>query len=64
MNDKIALIIQPPGSHYLFEVRCMDSFGDQRVLASGWELQDVLLAAANSAGHPLVLPISGPNTTL
>lgn len=59
--DKIALIVQPSNT-FAFQVRKMDEFGGQEVVAQAMDLESALREAAQRLNHPLVIPISGPNT--
>lgn len=59
MNAGIALIVSNYGS---FALRVMDEYGGQREIAHSNSLEDCLRDAAINLGHPLVIPISGPNT--
>lgn len=61
--ERIALIVHPNGS---LEVRKQHEGGytQQLAFSGNGDLGGCLLMAAACAGHPLVLPISGPDTQL
>lgn len=60
MNEKIALIVLRDGS---FEVRGSIDGGSSYQVSWSQNIGECLSMAVNSLGHPLVLPLSGPNTT-
>lgn len=60
MGDGIALIVNPDGS---FEVRA-SNYGSQRQVAWAQTLDDCLRMAASNLGHAIVIPISGPDSSL
>jgi hypothetical protein len=55
----IALIIE----NGRFEVQAGDAWG-QHFIARSTDLQECLEQARQVLGHPLVIPISGPNTEI
>lgn len=61
--DKIALVVDPYAFEP-FEVRRIDQFGNQHMVARSQDLAECLRGAANRLGYAIVLPISGPNTSL
>lgn len=58
MSEKLALVIQ----YGYFEVRRIDQWGGQSTVFRSPDLRECLAEASNMLGHPLVIPISGPNT--
>ena len=62
MNTRIALIVSGTSNPW-FKVVTMNEDREQRVLAEGYDLGRALFFASSSLGHPLVIPISGPETS-
>jgi hypothetical protein len=60
MNTRIALVVDP--SSGVFKVVASDEWGNRRTAGEGYELESVLRQSASVLGHPLVVPLSGPET--
>jgi hypothetical protein len=60
MANRIALVVE----NGRFEVRVTDEWGGQIIVGQSSDLQQCLEHAYMRLGHPLVIPISGPNTAL
>lgn len=63
MNKKIALIVTNADNPW-FSVAIQDELGIMSIAASGPDLTMVFHQASCVLGHPLVLPLSGPETSL
>lgn len=63
MSTRIGLIVSNTSNPW-FKVMIDDGNGCQREVASGPDLGRALNYAAVMLGYPLVLPISGPDTSL
>jgi len=62
MNKKLALVVHNSTNPH-FEVKTMDEFGQQSSVSSGDDLGRVLNYAAVMLGHPVIIPLCGPETS-
>lgn len=60
MNERIALVVE----YGDFIVRVTDAWGNNRDIYRFSSLEECLRQAQMMLGHPIVIPISGPNTSL
>lgn len=61
MNKKLAVVVHNSTNPY-FEVKAMDESGNQSTVCSGDNLGRVLNNAAAMLGHPVIIPLAGPET--